>query len=64
MNSIIVNKIFSFFWKKRLTVGRWRNKPATVVKVKGWRTALVDDSGHGRMTETYMIWIPFIKRWI
>ena len=33
----------------------WAGKPATVVKVKGWRTALIDSS-RGRSTMTPLFW--------
>jgi hypothetical protein len=49
----LLRKAFACIWHHRLK-GRWGDRTATVVGVKGWRTALVDDPGNGRQTETYL----------
>lgn len=43
--------IWSLVWKKYIDNG-WR-----VIKVKGWRTALIDDSHGQRKTITPCFWI-------
>jgi hypothetical protein len=50
----LVIKIFSFIWKKQLS-NWWAGKSAKVIKVTGWRNALVDDPcGHRlRITGEY-----------
>lgn len=49
MQRILV-PIFIFAWWKRLNSIR-----ANVIRVKGWRTALLDIPGAGRQTNTF-IW--------
>jgi len=46
-NKIIVN-IFSWIWKKQLK-DWWNEKPAIVIQVTGWRSALVDSPTAQRM---------------
>jgi len=56
MHRILV-PLFTFFWWRRLY---WqtpdRHGRIHVVKVKGWRTALVDRVGYGRETITFCFW--------
>ena len=49
----MLNRLFAWFWRNRLI--DWRGGPETVVKVKGWRTALVDSCGQ-RKTVTFCGW--------
>ncbi len=52
-------KLFTWFWRKRLLryVDAWEKYvPDTVVKVKGWRTALVDKPMGSRETITFCFW--------
>ena len=53
--------MFTFFWWGRLSY--WSNHPGRlyqyrgqVVKVKDWRTALIDEPGRGRKTITFCFW--------
>lgn len=48
MKNKIVIKVFSFVWRKQLN-NWWNGKPAKVIQVTGWRNALVDQPGGGRM---------------
>ena len=52
--------MFTFIWWKRLfwqTLDhRCYHGRMHVVKVKGWRTALVDISGNGRQTTSFCFW--------
>ena len=57
MQRILV-PIFTFIWWNRLKnesshIGLVRDH---VVKVKGWRTAIVDKPGYGRQTITFCFW--------
>jgi len=50
--------LFIFVWWRRLHFFDYRYDPpkparSTVVKVKGWRTALIDSPGRGRATHTF-----------
>ncbi|MEN6291324.1 MAG: hypothetical protein ABFD07_04815 [Methanobacterium sp.] len=47
-------KIFTWMWKKRLKTNY--PEPAKVIKVKGWRTALIEGSPYpgGRSTVTFL----------
>lgn len=45
-------KIFTWMWKNRLKNSF--GDDAKVIKVKGWRTALVDDSYGSRQTITFL----------
>ena len=50
-----MNKIFAFVWRKRLN-------GLTVVKVKGWRTALVEGRLTNRHTATFLFRI--FGKWV
>lgn len=54
MKKIII-LIFSFIWQKRLSGNSWNGKPMKVIKVKGWRTAIVESCGN-RMTISFCFW--------
>jgi hypothetical protein len=49
-----LNKLFSFVWRNRLNM-LGEKYPYHVVKVKGWRTALIDNELKYRKTITFMI---------
>ena len=57
LQKYILIPLFTFFWSKRLWYdhmycpGNWRK--AKVIKVKGWKTALVDQMCE-RMTITFL----------
>ena len=55
-------KLFIWIWKKRLVNSI--DEPCKVIKVRGWRTALVDNypSPGGRSTVTFLFKIKFFKR--
>ena len=58
--------LFTFVWWKRLNEEKEYSYPVKsgityrhrihIVKVKGWRTALVDRPGYGRETITFCFW--------
>ncbi len=56
MQRILVS-LFTFIWWKRLEENPPQGYPrrAYVVKVKSWRTAIIDSYGQGRSTRTFMI---------
>jgi hypothetical protein len=58
-NEIGKNKFIIWIWwkiyKKWLYVSFYK-KYSTVIKVKGWRTALVEDAGKHRSTITPIFW--------
>ena len=45
--------LFMFIWRSRLNS---QTQKINVVKVKGWRTALVDRVGYGREKITFCFW--------
>jgi len=55
----ILVPLFTFFWWNRLwhehnyCSGQWIR--GHVVEVKGWRTAIVDHFGQGRLTVTFIL---------
>lgn len=57
---LLVKWIFQLVWRKRLHGRNWfpynetTKKKATVVRVKGWRTAIVDPPCSGRITITFL----------
>jgi len=49
--------IFSFIWRYRLKGIHWHPKatyPAKVIKIKGWRTAIIDPPLGSRRTVTFL----------
>ena len=50
-----MNKIFAFVWRKRLD-------GLTVVKVRGWRTALVEGNLTSRRTVTFLF--KLFGKWV
>lgn len=52
-------RLFAFVWRRRLN-DRFYGKPFRVVRVKSWRTAIVDGYCGNRATVTFMI---RIGRW-
>jgi hypothetical protein len=49
--------VFTFIWWKRLFYETENNhRRLHIVKVKGWRTVLVDRSGYGRETVSFCFW--------
>jgi hypothetical protein len=51
---MVMNWLFSKVWAHRL------GDKDVVVRVKGWRTALIDKDGYTRMTITYMFWWEWV----
>lgn len=49
-------KIFTWLWKKRLN-----ELEAKVIKVRGWRSALIDRSGGQRESVTLLFRLKFFK---
>lgn len=55
-----VRCIFQLVWRKRLHGRNWfpynetTKKKATVVRVKGWRTAIIDPPCSGRISITFL----------
>ena len=45
-----MNKLFSIVWFA------WLGPDDKVIKVKGWRTALIDENGYQRKTITVCFW--------
>jgi hypothetical protein len=56
----MLNKIFSIVWKKRLW-DDYHKYYKQVIKVKGWRTALICDQWGGRETVTFLFNLPFLN---
>ena len=52
MRQKILIKVFSWVWRKRLI--DWNGNSRRVIKIKGWRTALVDTTNNGRETVTFL----------
>jgi len=58
--NLLVIRTFAFIWKRRLHGKNYwpyqenTNQYAKVVRVKGWRTALIDPPCSGRVTNTFM----------
>lgn len=55
-------RLFTWIWKNRLKTSY--PEPAKVIKVKGWRTALIEGSPYpgGRSTVTFLFRLKFGKR--
>jgi len=60
--------LFKIVWGHRLynswvdVSGRTRSEPLQVIKVKGWRTAVVESNMFPRATITFMF--KFFKWWV
>jgi len=51
----MINKIFSFIWHRRL-LNEFTGKYDAVIKVKGWRTVLVENAYGARQTISFCFW--------
>ena len=60
LQKYILIPLFSLIWHRRLWTehwyhpGHWKRMP--VIKVKGWRTAIVDQFHGERATITFCLW--------
>ena len=56
MQRLLVPLFTFFWWNKLYAVTPTHHSKIHVVKVKGWRTALVDRVGCGRETIAFCFW--------
>jgi hypothetical protein len=51
----MIKKIFSFIWRKHLHEQK-------LIKILGWRSALIDDKYGQRRRATFLINFPFLDK--
>ncbi len=51
----MIKWIFSIIWSQRLWIDKEAGKKYTVIKVKGWRTAVLDSWTGSRSTNTFCL---------